>query len=243
MKDIKLKFIDVLDSPKKKRYFKLMRKYMLEAFPGESAYIKVMRKILRRKLFYPNEIFRLLLALKNDHVIGGAVYRYWMDLKVGVLEYLFVASKLRGQGIGTLLYKKMREDLRRMKSRGLFFSVKGTKNMDKCFKKNGEPVYPETEQISRIRRYRFYKKLGALPLKGVSYSTPAYWRLDFPYTNPLFFYDPLKRKRRIRVSSNLVKKVIKRIMKQYYEVELSHYRVRKILSSIRGKELTVEDVE
>jgi len=240
MNNVKLKFIDVLDSPKKKRYFNLMRKHMLEAFPGEGAYIKVMRKILRRKLFYPNEIFRLLLTLKNDHVIGGAVYRYWMDLKVGVLEYLFVASKLRDKGIGTLLYKKMREDLRRMKSRGLFFSVKGIKKMDKCFKKSGEPVYPEAEQISRIRRYHFYKKLGALPLKGVNYSTPAYWKLDFPYTDPLLFYDPLKRKRRIRVSSNLVKKVIKRIMKQYYEVDLNHYRVRKILNSIKTKELSVD---
>ena len=111
MDDIKFKYIDILDSPKKKRYFRLMRKWFLESFPGENTYIKIMRKILRRKLFFPNEIFRLLLVLRKDKVIGGAIYRHWFDYKVSVLEYIFVSSKFRNQKIGTTLYKRMRDDL------------------------------------------------------------------------------------------------------------------------------------
>ena len=151
--------MDVLDSDKKKKLFRQMRGWFLEAFPGENAYVKTMRKILKRKLFFPSEVFRLLVAMKDNKVIGGAVYRHWFDLDFSTLEYLFVSSKIRSQGIGTILYKKMREDLKRMKSKGLFFSIKGTKDMDKCIKKDGTLTYPKEEQISRKRREIFYRKL------------------------------------------------------------------------------------
>jgi GNAT superfamily N-acetyltransferase len=240
MEEIKFKFIDILDSPKKKRYFRQMRKWFLEAFPGESAYIKTMRKILRRRVFFQNEIFRLLLVLKEDKVIGGAVYRHWFDYKVSILEYLFVSTKLRNQGIGTRIYKRIREDLKRMKSKGLFFNVKGIENMDKCIKDNGEPVYSESEKLSRIRRCNFYRRLGARPLRGIKYSFPVYWYLDsigIPYTNPLFCYDPLKRRKRVRVSANLVKKIIKRTMKNYYETDPNNSKVRTIFRSIKTQKL------
>ena len=230
MNKYKFKFIDILDSAKKKRYFRLMRKHFLVAFPGESSYIKIMRKILKRKLFFQNEVFRLLLVLKNDRVVGGAIYRYWFDLKVAVLEYLFVSVNNRNKGIGTNLYKKMRQDLRRMRGRGLFFSMKGTDNLEKC------PVYDEKEINMRRARKRFYRRLGAIPL-NFEYSTPAYWKLKIKYANPFLCYDPLQKKNRVRVSANLVKKVIKRVMRDYYEVNPTHYRVRKILSGIKTTEL------
>lgn len=238
-KDIRIRYIDVLDSPKKKRYFRLMRKWFLEAFPEDTSYIKIMRKILKRKLFFYNEIFRLLLMLKNDKVIGGCVYRYWFDYKVAVLEYIFVAPNYRSQGIGTLLYKKMRKDLKRMKCEGLFFSMKGTKDLEKCIRANGEEVYPEPERISRNKRERFYKRLGVGKLK-INYLTPPYFKFDMPFCNPYLMFDPLEKRKRVRVSSHLIKKVIKRVFRDYYDADLKSYKVRKLLKSINMQKISWE---
>lgn len=238
--NIKFKYLDILDGQKNKRYFREARRLMIEAFPGESSTMRTYRRILRRKIFELYTVVRILVALdkEKDRVVGAAFYRHWIDLKRTTLEYIFVDTRLRGYKIGTLLYEKMKKDIIGFGSKGLFFSTEGDIGIEKCFT-NGKPTYGHIWTEEKIRRVKFYERLGARPLKGIKYSTPIYW--DLPrgsYTNPQFLFDPLIRKaERVRVSAKLVKELVRRIMRTYYEIDTSNYKVRKILKSIKVQKL------
>jgi len=238
--DIKFKYIDILDGQKNKRYFNEARKLLMLAFPGEGDVMKTYRRILRRKIFEPYTVVRILVAIdkEKDKVVGAAFYRHWIDLKRTTLEYIFTDVKLRGCGIGTLLYQKMKRDLISFGSKGLFFSTEGDVGMDKCIM-GGKPTYSKDWAETKVKRVRFYERLGARPFKGIKYSSPIYW--DLPkgsYTQPNFLFDPLVRKtERVRVSAKLVKELIRRIMRTYYEISPTSYQVRKILKSIKTGKL------
>jgi len=238
--DIRFRYLDILDGQKNKRYFREARKLLMVAFPGDGFVMKTYRKILRRKIFEPYTVVRVLVAIdkEKDKVVGAVFYRHWIDLKRTTLEYIFADMRLRGCGIGTLLYNKMKKDLISFGSKGLFFSTEGDVGMEKCFTR-GKPTYSKDWAETKVKRVRFYEKLGARPLEGVKYSSPIYW--DLPrgsYTNPQFLFDPLVRKtERVRVSAKLIKELVKRIMRTYYEVDTTNYQVRKILNSIKTGKL------
>lgn len=238
--DIRFKYLDILDGRKNKRYFREARKLMMLAFPREGYVMKTYRRILRRKIFEPYTVVRVLVAIdkEKDRVVGAAFYRHWIDLKRTTLEYIFTDIRLRGCGIGTLLYNKMKKDLISFGSRGLFFSTEGDEGIEECLM-NGQPTYSKNWAETKVKRVRFYERLGARPLKGIKYSSPIYW--DLPrgsYTNPQFLFDPLIRKaERVRVSAKLVKELVRRIMRTYYEIDTSNYKVRKILKSIKAQKL------
>lgn len=238
--DIRFRYLDILDGEKNKRYFSEACKLMKFAFPGEGDVMKTYRQILRRKIFEPYTVVRVLVAIdkEKDRVVGAAFYRHWIDLKRTTLEYTFTDVRLRGCGIGTLLYNKIKKDLISFGSRGLFFSTEGDVGMGKCIT-DGKPTYSKDWAETKVKRVRFYERLGARPLKGIRYSSPIYW--DLPrgsYTQPNFLFDPLVRKtERVRVSAKLVKELVRRIMKTYYEISPTHYQVRKILKSIKAGKL------
>lgn len=238
--NIKFKYIDVLDGERNKRYFRSTRKLLEKAFPGDGFSMKIYRKILRRKIFEPYTVVRILVSLDKDKdkVIGAAIYRHWIDLKRTTLEYIFTDTNLKGCGIGTLLYNKVKKDIIEFGSKGLFFSTEGDVGMEKCFT-NGEPTYSKEWSDTKVKRARFYERLGARPLNGITYSSPIYWELQKgSYTHPNFCYDALIRKTgRVRVSAKLVKELVKRIMKTYYTIQPIHYQVRKILKSIKAGKL------
>lgn len=238
---IKFRYLDILDSLKNKRYFREARKLMILAFPGDGYVMKTYRRILRREIFEPYTVVRVLVAIdkEKDKVVGAAFYRHWIDLKRTTLEYIFTDTRLRSCGIGTLLYEKMRKDLISFGSKGLFFSTEGDEGIEDCLT-NGKPTYSKNWAETKVKRVRFYERLGARPLKGIRYSSPIYW--DLPrgsYTNPQFLFDPLVRKtERIRVSAKMVKELVRRIMRTYYEINpSSNYKARKILKSIKTQKL------
>ena len=234
-KDIRIKYIDILDSEGEELFNKAARIF-LNIFKEDYYYIKIMRKILRRKLHPKNTIFRIMVAI-NKHdgkVLGAAIYRHWTDINRSTLEYLFTRLDLRGSGIGTTLYKKLKKDLKTINSGGLYFSCAGDTNLYK---------YEMDNKWRRINvlRVKFYEKLGARPLKGLNYNCTLYWdRLRGTYCYPNLCFDPLrkiKKNERIRVSGNLVKEIIRRVMKTYYGIKSSNYKVRQILKSIKTQKL------
>ena len=234
-KDIRLKYIDILDAEGIKLFKKAM-KIFVKIFKEDKYYVKEMRKILRRKSHPANTIFRLLIAVNknNGQVIGVAIYRHWTDINRTTLEYLMARLDLRGMGIGSMLYKRMKRDLKAIGSKGLYFSCGGDTDLDKY-------EMEEKWKIINRKRVRFYEKHGAKPLKGIEYNTPLYWnRPKKSYCLPNFLYDPLKsikRNKRIRVSGKLVKEIVRRVMKTYYGKDSSNYRVREILRSIKTQRL------
>ena len=241
LENIKIRYIDILDE-EGKRWFNKAMKIFLSIFMEDKYYVKVMRKILKRKLHPENTIFRIMVAInkENNQVIGVCIYRHWTDINRSTLEYLMSRLDLRGQGIGTILYNKLKRDLKAIGSKGLFFSCAGDTDLDKY-------EMEEKWRIINSKRVKFYEKRGARPLKGFNYNTPIYW--DKPkesYCYPNFCYDSLKKLKkdaRVRVSSNLVKEIIKRVMLTYYNVPSTDKRVRKILRSIKTKQLEVRDAK
>ena len=236
-KDIKLRYIDILDEEGTKLFNKGM-KIFISIFVEDKYYIKEMRRILRRKSHPKNTIFRVLVAInkKNDQVIGVAIYRHWTDINRSTLEYLMARLDLRGYGIGSILYKRLKRDLKAIGSKGLFFSCAGDTDLDKY-------EIEEKWKIINRKRVKFYERHGARPLAGMNYSCPLYWsKKPKTYCYPALCYDPLKvEDKKITVSSNLVKEVVRRVMKTYYGISSSHYKVRQILKSIKTERLKLRE--
>ena len=234
-KEIKLKYIDILDSEGTKLFNKAMRIFA-NIFKEDVYYIKKMRKILRRKLHPKNTIFRVLVAVhrKTNQVIGVCIYRHWTDINRSTLEYLMAKLSLRGCGIGSILYNRLKKDLRAIGSKGLFFSCAGDTDLDKY------DIAEIWKNINR-KRTKFYEKRGARPLKGINYNSPLYWNSPKgTYCYPNFCFDTLGKKKvtqRVRISSFLVKEIVRRVMLTYYDIPSSNKHVRRILKSIKTKKL------
>lgn len=234
-KDIQLKYINILDREGDNLFDKAMRIFK-DIFKEDIYYIKEMRRMLRRKSHPLNTIFKVLVAIdkKNKQVLGSAIYRHWTDINRSTLEYLFTRLDLRGSGIGSIIYQKLQKDLISIKSGGLYFSCAGDKNLYK---------YEMDNKWRRINvlRVKFYEKLGARPLKGLNYNCTLYWdRPKGTYCYPNLCFDPLrktKKNERIRISAKLVKEIIRRVMKTYYGIKSSNYKVRQILKSIKTQKL------
>jgi len=235
LENIKIRYIDILDE-EGKRWFNKAMKIFLSIFMEDKYYVKVMRKILKRKLHPENTIFRIMVAInkENNQVIGVCIYRHWTDINRSTLEYLMSRLDLRGQGIGTILYNKLKRDLKAIGSKGLFFSCAGDTDLDKY-------EMEEKWRIINSKRVKFYERYGARPLQGINYNCPLYWNTPKnSYCYPNFCYDPLKKitkKERIRVSRNLVKEIVRRIMFTYYGIRSSNSKVRTILKSIKTQRL------
>lgn len=234
-KDIKLRYIDILDSEGTKLFNKAM-KIFVSIFVEDKYYIKEMRKILKRKSHPQNTIFRILVAInkKNSQVIGVCIYRHWTDINRSTLEYLMARLDLRGYGIGSILYKRLKRDLKAIGSKGLFFSCAGDTDLDKY------EIEDKWKIINR-KRVKFYERYGARPLVGINYNCPLHWsRKAGTYCYPNLCYDSLRKVTKqdcVKVSSSLVKEIVRRVMRTYYNIASSHYQVRKILKSIKTKRL------
>jgi len=233
---IKLKYIDVLDE-EGTFYFKKAMKIFAVVFKEDKFYIKTIKQILKRKLHPVNTIFRILIAIDKEKqlVLGVCIYRHWIDINRTTLEYIMTRPKLTGCGIGTLLYRKLKTDLKAMGSKGLFFSCAGDVDLEKY-----QYMTDEYRKNNRLR-VKFYENLGARPLLGLRYNSPlCWWFKKDVYCYPNFCYDPLsfkKIKHRVRVQSKLVTEIIKRIMLTYYGFHPSNHKVKNILNSITTKQL------
>lgn len=234
IKELKIKHINILDNPKSKRYFRDAMKIFSEIFKEDKYYIKKIRKFLKRQEHPKNTIFRMLVAISKRTVVGCAIYRHWTDINKSTLEYLMARLDLRGQGIGSALYKAVKRDCKIFGSTGLYFSCAGDTDLDEY------DIAPEWKDIN-VKRVKFYERHGARPLKGINYNSPLYWNLPKnSYCYPNFCFDPLrktKKKERVRVSSDLVKEIVRRIMWTYYGIRSSNSKVRTILKSIKTQKL------
>ena len=232
IKEIKIKHINILDNPKSKRYFSDAMKIFGNIFKEDKYYIRIMRRILKRQEHPKDTIFKILVAISGRTVVGCAIYRHWTDINRSTLEYLMARLDLRGQGIGSKLYKKVKEDCRKLGSEGLYFSCAGDTDLHKY------DIAPEWKDIN-VKRVKFYERYNGRPLKGINYNCPLYWnKPKKSYCYPNFCFDPLRiKKERVRVSGSLVKEIVRRIMLTYYGFRSSNSKVRTILKSIKTKRL------
>jgi len=88
-----------------------------------------MQRYLRHKRgsFYGRSNYHILLATQGDRIVGGSVSDYLAEPNAGVIEFLFSAPSLRGQGIGKALLDEtervLERDARERRGRRLFAIV------------------------------------------------------------------------------------------------------------------------
>lgn len=51
--------------------------------------------------------YHIILILKDDVLLGGAVFNYLLDIESGYIEFLTINEKYQSKGIGSLLYEKV----------------------------------------------------------------------------------------------------------------------------------------
>ena len=106
--------------------------------------------------------YHLYIFLSQHEVAGISLMYTFKDLRMGLLDYMAVTPNNQGKGIGTALFnftlKKFQLNV--LKGIGLLMEIQN------------ENVPDQEEKDKRIRRIRFYSRLGVKILDGVNYWLP-----------------------------------------------------------------------
>jgi acetoin utilization deacetylase AcuC-like enzyme/GNAT superfamily N-acetyltransferase len=174
---------------------------------------------LRNPLKY---LFRSILFVADDskgRVVGFALLSHGPNLNFGYLDFLSSARRMTGQGIGGVLYERVREEALSLGTVGLFFE---------CL-----PDDPRLSRNPEIRkqnaaRLRFYERYGARPIANTAYETPLKPGGDNP---PYLVYDNLgqdtqlpRDKARSIVRAILERKYAKVCPRDYIEMVVESFR-------------------
>jgi acetoin utilization deacetylase AcuC-like enzyme/GNAT superfamily N-acetyltransferase len=141
--------------------------------------IERLPRLLRDPLKYRFRSILFVAENRKGQVQGFALLQHASDLGFCYLDYISVGPKKTGIGLGGLLYERVRDEARAMKSYGLFFE---------CLPDSVELCrQPQTLKENRAR-LRFYERYGAYPIVGTLYETPLKEGDDCP---PHLVYDSL----------------------------------------------------
>jgi len=128
----------------------------------------------------------LFVGSKGYRHQGFATLLHFSDLDFCYLDYISVAPRLSGRGIGGVLYERVREEARTLKAEGLFFE---------CLPDDPKLCPGDAALLAENRaRLRFYERYDARPIVGTAYETPL--NEDSPCP-PYLVLDPLGRERRL----------------------------------------------
>ena len=156
----------------------ILRAQFPTARPNEAAGIpELLRNPLKKRL-------RTLLFVAEDadeHVKGFALAMHAPDLNFIYLDYLATQAGRGGQGIGTALYERVREEAAALDAIGIFIESLAD-NPALCT--DGTMVKPNADRL------RFYEGFGARPIIGTKYEMPIDPNLENP---PYLVFDALGR--------------------------------------------------
>lgn len=115
---------------------------------------------------FPNQFRVILYVAENSkgRVSGFATVLHDPDLRFSYLDYLAVAGKTAGRGVGAALYEHVRDEAAAQKSLGVFFECLPDDVAD-C----ADPVLRK----QNAARLRFYEQYGARPIIGTAWETPV----------------------------------------------------------------------
>jgi len=197
-----------------------MRRIYDDVLPADKAAIAWVQEVLRQQfqLLPEHEIQQLPLILKNplrkgyrtilfvgsraNKLMGFAILLHFSDLDFCYLDFISVAPKLAGKGIGGVLYERVREESHSLKSEALFFE---------CLP--DDPALCSNPDLLAKNRavLTFYERYGALPIVGTAYETPLSPGSDCP---PYLMLDPLGNAPRISGKKAAV--VVRAILERKY---------------------------
>jgi hypothetical protein len=172
--------------------------------------------------------FHVTAAMDGEAVVGGAMFTFLGRTSVGLLSYIFTGSERRGNGIGTWLYDRvvsvLRADATR-RNRSLRGLVSEVEREDLA-------ALP-SEREERIRRLRFFTRVGARILAGVNYLQPPLHSGEEPL--PMYLMFDAVGSGRPTLSSRRVLALVADIYRVAYVngAGLSEYAVQECLERVR----------
>ncbi|HSB69692.1 MAG TPA: GNAT family N-acetyltransferase [Candidatus Methylomirabilis sp.] len=160
-----------------------------ESFPFEvRAPSEVIAEQIRRRDLgqAEDDVHHLAAALDGQTVVGGAMFSFLDRSRVGFISYVFVDSRMRGHGIGEWIFRRLLAVLEADSAAlhlepmaGVVFEVE----REDLAKTPGEGM-------ERIRRLRFFARLGAGILTGLDYLQPPLHAGEAPL--PMYLmYQPM----------------------------------------------------
>ncbi len=131
------------------------------AFPcNERILVSSFLRLLKLKEVEPGSGACLLAAIQEaKDLVGIACYDTESKPTAGLLWYMAVVLKERGQGIGSLLYQEIVRRVRLAGSKMLIFEVE-----------KPELAHSEEARLIASRRIEFYRRQGARRLTGIDYT-------------------------------------------------------------------------
>jgi hypothetical protein len=105
----------------------------------------------------PGYVFLVLIV--DGRVVGFAISVCFGRSDACLVEYMAVAADRRGQGLGNLLFKSLVE-MPEVRDGYLLAEVESE-------------LAPSDDHLDRVRRKRFYRRLGCMQVEGLDYLMPA----------------------------------------------------------------------
>ncbi|MFM7450526.1 MAG: GNAT family N-acetyltransferase [Leptolyngbyaceae cyanobacterium] len=139
---------------------------------------------------------KILVGLTENNVVSMAILHPLVKTGFVLLEYLAVHKKFRGQGVGVSFIEYIFQAFRHS-NEYLIIEV-------------DNPAFGD-EKGDKIRRIRFYEKVGAVAIKDVRYLLPPLTG-DIPTEMNLMIFPEYNQK----IDGNLVRTIIKEIYQQVY---------------------------
>jgi acetoin utilization deacetylase AcuC-like enzyme/GNAT superfamily N-acetyltransferase len=144
--------------------------------------------------------FRSILLIADDgkgHVKGFALILHASDLNFCFLDFISTEKETMGKGIGGILYQRVRDEARSLKTIGLFFE-----SLPDDPKLCRDPLILK----QNTARLRFYERYGARPIINTAYETPLRPEDD---NAPYLVYDDLGQKKGLsRVRARMIVRAI-----------------------------------
>ncbi len=129
-------------------------------------------------------VYHLGVAFDGEAMVGGAVFDFLNQSNIGFIDYIFVDRQLRSRGIGQFIYDRLSDTLGRDASRPGQEKLQGI-----LFEIEKEDLATQAgERQHRVRRLRFFLRMGAGIASGLSYLQPPLHPGEGPLPMHLMFH-------------------------------------------------------
>jgi len=198
------------------RVQEILREQFPEARPGEADAIP---EKLSNHLKYGFQTILFVAEKGQNKVHGFALILYDPLLKFCYLDYIAVAGREAGSGLGSILYERVRKEALDLGCVGVFFE---------CLPDDPALSRSDTVRKQNVARLRFYERYGATPVVGTKYETPLEPEGDNP---PYLLFDALGKKEPLRREK--ARLVVAAILGKKYGALCSPEYIRMVMDSFR----------
>lgn len=165
------------------------------------------------------KIYIMIVIKLGEDVIGFSLVRPFSDQKFCLLDYLAVKKEFRNRKFGSLLFNKLYKEL--------IAVYPDTKLM---VIEVDDPEYGNSkEKIIKVKRIKFYEKLGAKVVQDFRYYMPPMVEGAESTNMKLMIYS---QHRKTILESNRLKLIVKSLYKQNYGKNEADIYLQKMLGSI-----------